>query len=331
MVMNTCYRARGDGNYECKICGKIFSSVKAVYGHQRVHKTDPNSVTTRVDNQPQGTLKRAIAAMTVGSSLDFEEIEKENLTLDELEVAEALLILQYGFDTPVGVCSSSTASDSSDPPIPVDQENLKTEGNAKIDPQAKQKEGCLGTPITVGNTNNDGNSTGSSGDGDGSRVCQCPRCPKTFSTQQALGGHMAGHNNMDRKAAAVAEGGASSAAQVNREHKCVICGATFSSGQALGGHMTKHFLEKKKVVVNVGNNQPETTHADNQKDTTSIIVTVELRKEITMVVNEDGAAGIAKKEVADDVIMEDVHGSNDRKRLHLMLNLNLEPIDVDHD
>jgi hypothetical protein len=89
----------------------------------------------------------------------------------------------------------------------------------------------------------------------------CKECGKSYPTNQALGGHAAGHKNKQREAEAMAaamaaaaagggEGGASLAAafplirrggKADQPHECRMCGKMFATGVALGGHMRVHY------------------------------------------------------------------------------------------
>ncbi|CAL4995736.1 unnamed protein product [Urochloa decumbens] len=90
------------------------------------------------------------------------------------------------------------------------------------------------------------------------REYTCKECGRSFPTNQALGGHAAGHRNRQREAEAAAaaagmvpEGEDSAAflaalrrARGGREeapHECRKCGKVFATGVALGGHMRVHY------------------------------------------------------------------------------------------
>lgn len=92
----------------------------------------------------------------------------------------------------------------------------------------------------------------------------CTICNKSFSSHQALGGHMAGHKKSPMIAAKVGEISVAddnddryegldaahskplsesdvACSKAERTHRCKICNETFSSGQALGGHQRRHW------------------------------------------------------------------------------------------
>ncbi|AQK99043.1 hypothetical protein ZEAMMB73_Zm00001d012184 [Zea mays] len=79
----------------------------------------------------------------------------------------------------------------------------------------------------------------------------CKLCGMTYSTQQALGGHVAGHRNKQRAAAAstgmMQNGGGDSLAALRRgsnaqaTYVCQECRMEFTTGTALGGHKRKHY------------------------------------------------------------------------------------------
>ncbi|CAO2147533.1 unnamed protein product [Urochloa humidicola] len=91
------------------------------------------------------------------------------------------------------------------------------------------------------------------------REYTCKECGRSFPTNQALGGHAAGHRNRQREAEAVAaaagmvpegEDGAAFLAALRRArgggrdeatHECRKCGKVFATGVALGGHMRVHY------------------------------------------------------------------------------------------
>ncbi|CAN6325719.1 unnamed protein product [Urochloa humidicola] len=87
------------------------------------------------------------------------------------------------------------------------------------------------------------------------REYTCKECGRSFPTNQALGGHAAGHRNRQREveAAAAAAGmvpeGEDGAAlrrargggREEATHECRKCGKVFATGVALGGHMRVHY------------------------------------------------------------------------------------------
>ncbi|CAO2145487.1 unnamed protein product [Urochloa humidicola] len=88
------------------------------------------------------------------------------------------------------------------------------------------------------------------------REYTCKECGRSFPTNQALGGHAAGHRNRQREAEAAAgmvpegEDGAAFLAALRRArgggreeatHECRKCGKVFATGVALGGHMRVHY------------------------------------------------------------------------------------------
>nr|CAB3488997.1 unnamed protein product [Digitaria exilis] len=92
------------------------------------------------------------------------------------------------------------------------------------------------------------------------REYTCKECGKSFPTNQALGGHAAGHRNRQREAEAMAAAAAAAGimganhhdggaflAELRREravaapHVCRKCHKEFATGVALGGHMRVHY------------------------------------------------------------------------------------------
>ncbi|RCV36360.1 hypothetical protein SETIT_7G312600v2 [Setaria italica] len=88
------------------------------------------------------------------------------------------------------------------------------------------------------------------------RVYTCKECGRTFTTNQALGGHAAGHRSRQREAEAAAAAAGMMPAGVDaaaflaalrrsrREeapHECRKCHKVFATGVALGGHMRVHY------------------------------------------------------------------------------------------
>jgi hypothetical protein len=90
-------------------------------------------------------------------------------------------------------------------------------------------------------------------------VYTCKECGRTFPTNQALGGHAAGHRSRQREAEAAAaaagmmrglgeDGGAAAflaalrrARREEAPHECRKCRKVFATGVALGGHMRVHY------------------------------------------------------------------------------------------
>lgn len=85
----------------------------------------------------------------------------------------------------------------------------------------------------------------------------CKECGKSYPTNQALGGHVAGHKNKQREAeavAAAAEAGPDATVldrrdKVGQSHVCLKCGKMFSKAVALGGHMRAHYTGSRIVIV----------------------------------------------------------------------------------
>jgi DNA-directed RNA polymerase subunit RPC12/RpoP len=85
----------------------------------------------------------------------------------------------------------------------------------------------------------------------------CKECGKSYPTNQALGGHVAGHKNKQREAeavAAAAEAGPDATVldrryKVGQSHVCLKCGKMFSKAVALGGHMRAHYTGPRIVIV----------------------------------------------------------------------------------
>jgi len=75
----------------------------------------------------------------------------------------------------------------------------------------------------------------------------CKVCGKSYATNQALGGHAAGHKNKQRRAASIAAafpfplGRGGAGGKADEPHECRKCGKVFASGVALGGHMRVHY------------------------------------------------------------------------------------------
>ncbi|KAF8707171.1 hypothetical protein HU200_030417 [Digitaria exilis] len=98
------------------------------------------------------------------------------------------------------------------------------------------------------------------------REYTCKECGKSFPTNQALGGHVAGHRNRQREAEAMAAAAAAAgimganhhdggaflaelrrARTVAAPHVCRKCHKEFATGVALGGHMRVHYTGKPIV------------------------------------------------------------------------------------
>ncbi|KAG2614762.1 hypothetical protein PVAP13_3NG006990 [Panicum virgatum] len=90
------------------------------------------------------------------------------------------------------------------------------------------------------------------------REYTCKFCGKSYTSHQALGGHVAKHKSMQREAAAAAAAAAAGmaampiqdgdalrrarrAAEAPPHHQCRKCHKVFATGVALGGHMRVHY------------------------------------------------------------------------------------------
>ena len=90
-----------------------------------------------------------------------------------------------------------------------------------------------------------------------SRVFECKRCSRQFSSFQALGGHRASH-----KKSRLMMGGEESldSSQLPhgsptkpKMHECSICGLEFAIWKALSGHMRRH--KQSQVPLNLEERQ----------------------------------------------------------------------------
>jgi len=99
------------------------------------------------------------------------------------------------------------------------------------------------------------------------REYTCKFCGKSYTSHQALGGHVAKHKSMQREAEAAAVAGmampiqdgaalrrARRAAEAAPHHQCRKCHKVFATGVALGGHMRVHYTGPPIVPARNKNN-----------------------------------------------------------------------------
>jgi len=99
------------------------------------------------------------------------------------------------------------------------------------------------------------------------REYTCKFCGKSYTSHQALGGHVAKHKSKQREAEAAAVAGmampiqdgaalrrARRAAEAAPHHQCRKCHKVFATGVALGGHMRVHYTGPPIVPARNKNN-----------------------------------------------------------------------------
>jgi rubredoxin len=265
----------------CRVCGKEFTSSKAVCGHMKVHAQE--HLVVEQGNGKEKEAKRVVAVARgwgstgkrgcSGSKTRDVSPSSETGNSMAIVIGESKVVLEptpLAYDatnlSPVHIASDLSGEGSSagpmhdnsmavvvagaNPPIEAIIHHqqaapppLPAAGNQHavppVDRRQRAPRPAAGKQIPDGYT--------------------CRECGKWFKTNQALGGHAAGHKNR-RLAAAAASGthqdGAvashSGSKQEEKRYECKVCSAVFDAGVQLGGHMRKHWkgepiVPKKKM------------------------------------------------------------------------------------
>ncbi|CAL9095416.1 unnamed protein product, partial [Musa textilis] len=242
----------GSGIPTCPECGKTFVSDKALFGHLRCHperdyrganpppgarkqpKTDagPSAARDLPAEKWQTTARRGRhwTASGGGGGGDAEDLlEAAAMTILRMAHAEhrgrtGITAEEEGTQTKQ---LQLTQSDHNDDELPPRVQKINS-GDDLTSSYRRTKRTKVESATS-----------------DHGRRYACSVCSKTFSSHQALGGHIANHNKMKsnpEEAAVENQGGSTAIAKpATAEHRCKTCNDVFTSGQALGGHQRRHF------------------------------------------------------------------------------------------
>ncbi|RRT67810.1 hypothetical protein B296_00038904 [Ensete ventricosum] len=264
----------GSGIPTCPECGKTFASDKALFGHLRCHPerdyrgANPPADARKPDGGPssardlpaekwQTTARRGRQGTASGGGGDGDgedPLEAAAMTIFRMAHAEhrgrtAITAEEEGTQTKQ---LQLTQSDHNDDELPLRVQNINP-GDDLTSSYRRTKKAKVQSATS-----------------DHGRCYECSVCSKTFSSHQALGGHIASHNknktNPEETAAAataVENQGVSTAVAkpVTGEHRCKTCNDVFTSGQALGGHQRRHFNElHSRSPVPSSSSRPSDNH-----------------------------------------------------------------------
>ncbi|EEE55780.1 hypothetical protein OsJ_04353 [Oryza sativa Japonica Group] len=217
--------------FPCHVCSKEFGSRKAVHGHMRVHQADK-------DKEKEPSLHLALGWTSTGKPRRQRQRPFCHRRLGPH--GTSLWRTRPGRHGPSCLEPAGQAqpqpmvvAEAANPPNPVADDNHRLPV-----PAAVPYVGAAAAPAR-----RRARPKRNAGQG-GPYRCSYPGCKGEYRTHQGLGGHVAGHINREKQAAAAAQGG--SGARPEGNHPCKTCGKEFSTGVALGGHMRKHYDPKKK-------------------------------------------------------------------------------------
>ncbi|XP_065007289.1 zinc finger protein ZAT1-like [Musa acuminata AAA Group] len=244
----------GSGIPTCPECGKTFASDKALFGHLRCHperdyrganpppgsrkQPKPDAGPSAARDLPakkwQTTARRGRQGTASGGDDAEDLLEAAAMTIFRMAHAEhrgraAITAEEEGNQTKQLQLTQSCHNDDELPPR---VQNINSGDDLTSSYRRTKK-----TKVE-------------SATSDHGRRYACSVCSKTFSSHQALGGHIASHNKNKtnpKEAAATSatvenQGRSTAVAKpATAEHRCKICNDVFTSGQALGGHQRRHF------------------------------------------------------------------------------------------
>ncbi|XP_019195004.1 PREDICTED: zinc finger protein ZAT3-like [Ipomoea nil] len=164
------FRFASKDDYLCQKCGKGFGSMKAVYGHMRVHSKRPKILPQEqphrpVPKKPSTTMGLKISELPVVS--EFDEVE---------EVAACLMMLSRG---------ARRSYNGENKTVVVNGDDGKRRGFIRADEFEKVNNVKMGWGFKKSKVKKECvNSTGGK-----YKVHKCSICFKAFASGQTLGGH----------------------------------------------------------------------------------------------------------------------------------------------
>lgn len=205
---------------QCQDCGKLFPSWRSLFGHMRCHSDRARRLASEAhsDSEPEHL-------PVPKKKRGWKPPPDYNTELEDSAAITIMMLSRHNCET------------SSSPP---DLPSLESEEPPSITKVESDEESKIVTSFKHVDVK--------------TNRYECAVCSKSFSSYQALGGHMASHkrtpitgsdNSVETDAGTEARG-----------HVCFVCGKSFTSGQALGGHKRSHLVRPLPAAELIDLNQP---------------------------------------------------------------------------
>lgn len=240
------YVEQADGAFQCTVCSKVFETRKGVIRHIGYHRSAQVSRTT--------------AGNTSAESSDNDMDDEENIACPvcgkTFQSVRGMRIHAYSHR------EAATSGDEED-------DNNETEKSFDCDICGESFEGFRSFKVHIGWHRRRGEEEMTPGkraeeestprkrtpkightpkpppelmSGSG-KIHQCQYCPRWFTTQQALAGHMKAHQTEKTVTPVVADPSVACGGKVTASSMCQVCGQYYPSSAALSSHMKSHLGE----------------------------------------------------------------------------------------
>jgi len=220
--------------HTCNECGKSFKEMISLHGHKGVHRREEKKHMRMMMAEQQPTVSSQKPRKTKKDEMKTTLIAAQTLEM---------LLMEFKWHQKDNLSASMTCSNKH---ISADEETDEMREIAEF-LETRAQSFCEDSTMHV-----------SSSSASIAKCFVCTTCKKTFSSSNALGGHMSIHSNKRTKYSLLEDGGAGS----TWEHVCDKCNEKFPTGQILGGHKRKHWWEehyKAKALLEAQNVKPPLT------------------------------------------------------------------------
>uniref|UniRef100_A0A0D3HW27 C2H2-type domain-containing protein n=1 Tax=Oryza barthii TaxID=65489 RepID=A0A0D3HW27_9ORYZ len=231
---------------QCQMCSKVFSTSGSLREHMMMHGGE--KVVVKAEEEAAGLIEALGIADSVQDVMVFSSVKRKRsfrskrqtpaLSLEEIEAADALLLLSGCFDKTSAYedCYLGDIEDSSLRSIVLTEVNMNAVDRCSVRSVGSKE------PI---NDNNSGYKD-CYGQSDKENCLIVPKeemDPNDFDHELVRDAALR-KPRTDNSDEEMKFGDLPAAAMKDNSHRCNTCGKSFGSGQALGGHMRRHYVRK---------------------------------------------------------------------------------------